>query len=316
MKRHENLIDLQANASNIAEAREMREEIKVWKENSLTHIQQQNEKESAKQYESIIAWFKYDESDQLGILDTISSESSKFSGTCSWALKNPKIKSWLQPSPDTSLLWLQGKPGSGKSVLTSEITKFMRASTQFVIRHFCSQRYTSSTLYHQILRSLLLQLLRSNDELVSHVYKDYVLGRKPPTVQALEKLVLALLKVASSEPRQIKYVWIVIDGLNECEPRQQTSMMSFLNQLTGKPASGGDTVCKILISSRHSATIAKRLRIDQVISLSDERSVKLTIMQYVSQRLQLLHNKLRQLELDQKEIEGLARVITNKADGT
>ncbi|TRX91712.1 hypothetical protein FHL15_007494 [Xylaria flabelliformis] len=316
MKRHEQLIDLQANASNIAEAREMREEIKIWKEDSLTRIQQLDEKESTKQYESIITWFKADESDQIGILETILSESSKFPGTCSWALKNPKIKSWLQPNSDLPVLWLQGKPGSGKSVLTSEITKFMRASSQFVVRHFCSQRYTSSILYHQILRSLLLQLLRNNDELVAHVYRDSVLGRKPPTIQALEKLILSLLKVTSNEPRQINYVWIVLDGLNECEPRQQISLMSFLNQLTGKTASGGDTVCKILISSRHSPTIAKRLRVWQVISLSDERnSVKLAIMRYVSQRLQLLHDKLRQLELSQKEIEGLARVITNKADG-
>ncbi|GAP92702.1 putative NACHT domain-containing protein [Rosellinia necatrix] len=316
MKRHEALIDLQANASNIAEAREMREEIKVWKEDSLTHIQQLNEKETTKEYESIIAWFKADESDQLGILDIVSSESSKFSGTCSWALKNCKITSWLRPSPDQPILWLQGKPGSGKSVLTSEITKFMKASNQFVIRYFCSQRYTSSILYHEILRSILLQLLRNNDELITHVYKDYVLGRKPPTVQALEKLVLALLKATSSEPRQVKYVWIVLDGLNECEPRQQASVMSFLNQLTGKTASGGDTVCKILISSRHSPTIAKRLRVGQVMSLSDERkSVTMAIMQYVSQRLHSLHDKLRQLELSQKEIGDLTRVITNKADG-
>ncbi|KAJ3569742.1 hypothetical protein NPX13_g5979 [Xylaria arbuscula] len=316
MKRHEQLIDLQANASHIAEAKEFREEIKVWKEDSLTRIDQLNEKESTKQYESIVTWFKVDESDQLGILDMISSESSKAPGNCSWALKNPKIKAWLQPTPDLSVLWLHGKPGSGKSVLTSEILKFMKASSKFIICHFCSQRYTSSLLYHQILRSFLLQLLRKNDELVAHVYKDCVLGRKPPTIQALEKLLLSLLKVSSSEPRNIKYVWIVLDGLNECEPSQQTGVMAFLNQLSAKTASEGDTVCKVLVSSRHSPTIAKRFRIAGIISLSDERkSVHLAIMQYVSRRLQMLHDKLRQLQLSQKDIEGLARVITNKADG-
>ncbi|KAJ2988131.1 hypothetical protein NUW58_g4137 [Xylaria curta] len=275
MKRHESLIDLQANASNIAEAREMRENINVWKEESLANIRQLNEKESTKQYESIITWLKADESDQLGILDTVSSESSRYPGTCSWALTNSKLKFWLQPSSDMPLLWLQGKPGSGKSVLASEITKFMKASNQ----------------------SLLLQLLRNNDELVAHVYKDCVLGRTPPTVQALEKLVPSLLKVTSSEPRQRKYLWVVIDGLNECEKRQQANVMSFLSHLTGKMASGGDTIW-------------------QVIALSDERnSIRLAIMKYVSQRLQMLHDKLRQLELGQKEIEALARVITNKADG-
>ncbi|KAI0114318.1 hypothetical protein GGR51DRAFT_503887 [Nemania sp. FL0031] len=315
MKRHGRLIDLQANASNIAEAREMRENIKVWKEESLAHIQQQNEKETTKQYESIIAWLKADESDQLWILDNLSSESSQLPGTCSWVLKNPKIKSWLQRSPDMSFIWLQGKSGSGKSVLSSEITRFMRASNQFVIRHFCSQRYTSSTSYHQILRSFLLQLLQSNDEIIVYVYKDFVLGRKSPTVQALEKLIFTVLNITLSEPRQINYVWIVLDGLNECESQQQTSMMGFLNQLTSKTASGSDTICKILISSRQSTTIAKRSRIGRIVSLSEERGVQFAIMQYVSHRLQLLQDKLRQLELSQEEIEELARVITNKADG-
>ncbi|KAI0867564.1 hypothetical protein GGS24DRAFT_515180 [Hypoxylon argillaceum] len=316
MKRHGELIDLQANASHIAEAREMREEIKAWREDSLYNIRQLNDQESTKQYESIIAWFKIDESDQSRILDIISSESSKTTGTCSWALKNLKISSWLQSSPDLPILWLNGKPGSGKSVLLSEVIKFMRASNQLIIRHFCSQRYASSTLYHEILRSLLLQLLRNHNELVAHVYKDHVFGRKPPTVQALEKLLLSLLKVMSSEPRHIKYVWIILDGLNECEPSQQTSIIGFLNQLSGKTASSGDTVCKVLISSRYSNTIAKRLRASQTISLSDEpRSLKLAIMQYVSQRLQLLHDKFQQLGLAQKDVEGLARVITNKADG-
>ncbi|KAJ8128624.1 hypothetical protein O1611_g5011 [Lasiodiplodia mahajangana] len=314
MKHHEKLIDLQANASNIAEAKKMREDIKVWKEESLANIRQLNEKESTKQYESIVAWLKADESDQLGILDTISSESSQLPGTCSWVLKNPKIRSWFQRSPDTSVLWLQGKPGSGKSVLAAEIMKFMRASNQFVICHFCSQRFTSSVSYHQILRSFLLQLLRSSDEIIAYVYKDCVLGRKPPTIQALEKLILALFKIALGGPRQINYIWIVLDGLNECEPRQQTSVVSFLNQLTGKTASGSDTICKILMSSRRSTTIPKRLRLGQVVSLSEEQGIKLAIMQYVSHRLRLLHDKLRQLKLSRKETEELARVITNKAD--
>ncbi|KAI8626353.1 hypothetical protein F5Y19DRAFT_227422 [Xylariaceae sp. FL1651] len=316
MKRHEKLVDLQANACNISEAREMREEIKTWKEDSLARLQQLNEQESNKQYESIMAWSKADESDQLAIIDAILAESSKFAGTCSWTLKNQKFKAWLQQSSDCSVLWLQGAPGSGKSVLTSQIARFMKTSNLFVVRHFCSQRYSSSILYDQVLRSLLLQLLRKNDELVAHVYKDFVLGKKPPTVQALEKLLLTLLKITSDEPRQTKYIWIIIDGLNECEPRDQISVMTLINQITGKKTAGGDTVCKILISSRHSPTIAKRLRTKQVISLSEERnSVKLAIMQYVSQRLQSLHEKLRQLDLGPKEIEEVVRVITNKADG-
>ncbi|KAI1074223.1 hypothetical protein F5B20DRAFT_574225 [Whalleya microplaca] len=308
-----------ANAHNISEAREMREDIKTWREDSLAKIKQLNEKESNKQFESIITWLKADESDQLTIYDAISSEGSKSPGTCSWVLKSQKVKSWLQQTSDSSVLWLQGPPGSGKSVLAGQITQFMKSANMLSIQHFCSQGYASSTTYDQILRSLLLQLLRKDDELVAHVHKDCVLGKKPPTVKALEKLLLTLLTIMSNGPRQTKYVWVLIDGLNECDSRKQTSVLSLINQIAGKTPAAGGTVCKVLISSRPSSLITKGLRMRQIFSLSgskEKKSLKFAIRQYVLQRLQPLHEKLRQLELGPNEIGDIGKVIANKSDGT
>ncbi|KAI1131060.1 hypothetical protein F5Y10DRAFT_262625 [Nemania abortiva] len=275
MKRHERLVDLQANAYSISDVREMREEIKSWKEKSLAEIQQLNERESSKH-----------------------------------------MKVWLQDIPDCPLLWLQGAPGSGKSVIASHIIGLTKPSNSFIVRHFCSQRYASSTLYDQILRSILLQLLRHSDELVAHVHKDYVLGKRPPAARELERLLLTLLKVISDNPRQGKYIRIVIDGLNECEPRQQASVMNLIDQIITKDPVEGATVCKVLVSSRASPTLTKRLEKSRVISLTEERnSVKLAIRQYVSQRLQPMHDKLQQLDLGPQEIEEIVRVITNKSNG-
>ncbi|RYP68939.1 hypothetical protein DL771_006361 [Monosporascus sp. 5C6A] len=319
MKRHGELVDPEANAHSITEVRQMREDIKAWRDDSLAQVRQLNEKESSKQYDSIMAWLRADEADQIAIFDALSAEGARHAGTCSWALKNPKVKLWLQEKPDVSPLWIQGAPGSGKSVLACEIAKFMKSANMFLIQHFCSQRYSSSTMYDQILRSLLLQLLRDNDELVAHVYEDCVLGKQSPTVHALEKLLLKLLKIASNEPRKTRYIWILIDGLNECETRKQTNVVRLVNQITGKTPDRADTVCKVLIVSRKSAPITSRLRMHQTLSLYEERnSLKLAIRQYVSQRLQSdsLHQRLRGLCVGSKEIEDIGRVITNKADGT
>ncbi|KAF0315662.1 hypothetical protein GQ607_017099 [Colletotrichum asianum] len=316
MKRHEELVDLQAGAHGIMEIRQTREDIKSWREESLAQVQKWNDKQANKQYESIMTWLKSEESDQLAILDTISAEGAKFAGTCSWALKNGRIKSWLQKTPESPVLWLQGTPGSGKSVLASQIVRFMRSANMFLVHHFCTHRYASSTTYEQILRSILLQLLRKDDELIAHVYGDCVLGKKPPTVQALERLIYALFNIASRQPRETEYIWIIIDGLNECEPRRQASVVSLINQITRKTIGIGDTICKVLISSRNSSHIANRLGTQHVMSLTEEKSsVKLAIRQYVSQRLRSMHEKLRQLELSRKDIDSIESVITNKADG-
>lgn len=316
MKRHEELVDLQASAHSISDVRQMREDIKYWREENLTQVQKWHEKQASKQYDSIVTWLKSEESDQLAILDTISSEGAKFAGTCSWVLKDSRMRSWLHQKPDSPVLWLQGTPGSGKSVLASQIVKFMKNASMFLIHHFCSQRYASSTTYEQILRSILLQLLRKDDELIAHVYEDYVLGKKPPTIQALEKLLYNLSTMASRVPCQSEYIWIIIDGLNECETRTQGSVVNLINQITSKLSGAGDTICKILVSSRSSSHIAKRLRTKQIISLTEEKaSIRLAIRQYVSQRLRTMQDKLAQLELTRKDIDDVERVITNKADG-
>jgi archaellum biogenesis ATPase FlaH len=316
MKRHGELVDKEANAYDIAESRQMRQDIRAWREESLEQVERHEKEQAAKQYQTIMSWLKADESDQLAIFDAISTEGAKFPGTCSWILSNPKIRSWLEKKSDHSMLWLSGNLGTGKSVLSTQIVTFMKAAKMLVLHHFCVHSYASSTMYEQILRSLLLQLLRQDGELVAHVFEDYILGKKSPAVQALEKLLKILLPNRSHEPRQTEYIWIVIDGLDECEAQKQASVVNFMNQLTSKASSLGGMVCKVLISSGNSSIIANRLRGRHVVLLTEEKvHLDKSIRLYASQRLQFMHDKLYQLEIQTKEIEEIELEITKKADG-
>ncbi|UKZ47926.1 hypothetical protein TrVGV298_002161 [Trichoderma virens] len=310
MKRHETLIDREANARNIAEAREMRQEIRRWREQSLDQLTSLDGEEAAKQYQSIISWLNMDESDQLAIFESISTEGRKHPGTCSWVLKNSKISSWLQRKQDTSILWLQGTPGSGKSVISTQIVTFMQASNMFVIHHFCTYLYTSSTTYEQILRSLLMQLLRKDGDLVAHVYEEFIMEKKSPTVPALERLLQLLFKSISNEPSKVEYVWIILDGLDECEPDKQARVVSLMNQIASDRSSSGNATCKVLISSRTSPILSNCLRQKQTISLSEEKDcLEEAIRQYASQRLQSLERKFHQLHISPEEIDNIERMF-------
>ncbi|QYS92918.1 NACHT domain-containing protein [Trichoderma simmonsii] len=316
MKRHEALIDREANARNIAESKEMRQDIRRWREQSLEQVSNLDGEEAAKQYQSIISWLNMDESDQLAIFESISAEGRKHPGTCSWVLKNPKISSWLQSKPDMSVLWLQGTPGSGKSVISTQLVNFMQASNMFVIHHFCTYLYTSSTTYEQILKSLLMQLLRKDGDLVAHVYEEFVLGKKSPTVPALERLLQLLFKSISNEPSKAEYVWIILDGLDECELEKQARVVSLMNQVASDRSSPGNTTCKVLISSRTSSILSNCLRKKQTVSLSDEKDcLEEAIRQYASQRLQSLEQKFHQLHISPGEVDHIVRGIAKKADG-
>ncbi|KAH6855598.1 hypothetical protein B0I37DRAFT_424156 [Chaetomium sp. MPI-CAGE-AT-0009] len=151
MERHEALIDLEANARDIAEGRQLRQDIRLWREKSLDKVHRLDEEHAAKQYKAIMSWLKADESEQLAIFESISAEGAKHPGTCGWILKTPKVSSWLQRKRETTILWLQGSPGTGKSVMSSQLINYMKAAKMFVIHHFCTYSYPSSTSYEQIL---------------------------------------------------------------------------------------------------------------------------------------------------------------------
>ncbi|KAI0883700.1 uncharacterized protein GGS22DRAFT_194950 [Annulohypoxylon maeteangense] len=316
LDRHGELIDKEAEAHHISDLQKLRQDIYTWKEESQDKTKQFEEEQAATKYRSIISWLNADESEQLTIFDSISAEGSKYPGTCSWALKDKKISSFLQQRPETNVLWLQGGPGTGKSVLSAQLINFMRKAKMFVISHFCTQLYPYSTTYEHVLRSMLLQLLQKDCDLVAHVYEEYVLGKKSPAIPTLERLLHDLLASISHDPRQNEYIWIVIDGVNECDAQKQASVATLINQITSRSPSSIRTTCKVLISSRVSPSMSSRLRKGQVLSLAEEKeNMGLAIKHYTWQRLLTLHEKFVQLHLNSDEMKDIRDEITKKSDG-
>ncbi|KAI0381074.1 hypothetical protein F5Y04DRAFT_289036 [Hypomontagnella monticulosa] len=313
---HAELIDKEAVVRNIAEARKIRQEIRTWREDSLENIRQADEQEASRQFTHVVSWLGDDESDQRSILGSILSEASEYAGTCHWILKHSQLQSWISKKPDTSFVWLLGAPGSGKSILSTQLMTFIEAGGGFVASHYCSDFYASSTKYEKIIGSLLIQLLRHDDELATYVYQQCVVGKKSPSLLTLDRLLRTLLSSVSSEPCQTKYIWIVIDGLDLCDEREQSAVISLANRISSKNASSSGVMCKILLSGRSSPTLRQSLRTVPTISLAEEKlHLAGAIKYYVSQRLNRLGNDLRQINIGPTEVQALEEKVTRKADG-
>ncbi|KAH7303097.1 hypothetical protein B0I35DRAFT_384399 [Stachybotrys elegans] len=317
LKAHEELIDKTANAVHISESKEMRRTLQIWRQEHLDKLAREEAEQTAAQYLAIIGCLRVDESTQLKIFDTIASEASTNPGTCDWILKQSTIQAWMRCHQSSTFLLLHGRPGCGKSVLATQIVQFLQASKQsLVVSHLCTYSYDESMDYDKILRSVLMQLIRSDTDLVAHIYDALILKKKVPGSKLLEELIRNSVSASSLNPSLTRYIHIIIDGLDECDKITQSRVIKMMERVVSAAFSSGSTVCKVLLSSRASPAVAKKARQTQTVSLSDENeSLEKAIETYASQRLSLLQPQFSQLRISNDDLNALGLRIAKKAEG-
>jgi Cdc6-like AAA superfamily ATPase len=318
LARHERQIDKEANAYDIAEAKNMRRALEDWRQESLAKVQKAEQEQTARQLEAICSWVKSNEMDQLLIFDIISTEGSNHPGTCSWVLDNPKLSNWLRADQsDITCIWLQGNPGTGKSIISGQLVTFLNASHKsFVACHFCTYSYASSTQYDEILKSLLRQLVRASSDLAAHIYEGYVIGRKPVTISVLEHLLQTAITVLAEDLGRQQSIHMIIDGLDEMESDKQRRLISLMNGIL-KSQSLDRATFKVLFSSRRSQSLENGLRKRPAVVLSDEKdSLEQAICTYAEQRLKAQSYRFSELALEDHDFINIGKSIAKKADGT
>ncbi|KAH8747114.1 NACHT domain protein [Hyaloscypha sp. PMI_1271] len=316
LKRHEEQIDKEANAHHIAEARDTRDKLEAWRQEALVKLARDEEEQTAGHLQTISTWLKLDDTDQVAMFDKLSTEGTRYPETCGWVMKNSTMISWLKPQPDPPFVWLQGNPGTGKSTIVGKLATFLRASPKsLVVTHFCTSSYASSTQYDRILRSLLFQLVHANDDLIAHIYWEYVVCKKVASITTLEQLMATVVATLLGEPGQSQPIHVFLDGLDEVEAGKQRQVVSLIRKVaSGAKARGA--VFKVLVSCRTSPLLEKVLRKQPVVSLSDEKEcLEEAISTYASHRLTADAYKLSQLGLHGSDLTHLGRSVARKADG-
>ena len=195
-----------------------------------------------------------------------------------WLLQSPAFLDW-KATPN-SMMWLHGKPGSGKTILSSTAIYSLfelRANSFIVLYFYFDFQNREKQLLQGFLRSVIVQLLNQVDSttgIVESLYNANSHGSTVPTTGELIQIIQRMLEV--SPP-----VYLCIDALDECQ--EWESLLDFLVDLRGWKQDH----LHIFATSRMEPDIEDTLRPVATHTVSLEESVVHDdILSYVEHRLQ------------------------------
>ncbi|KFA70758.1 hypothetical protein S40288_09228 [Stachybotrys chartarum IBT 40288] len=183
-----------------------------------------------------------------------------------WVLDHAEFQQW-RDSEDSSLLWIKGDPGKGKTMVLCGIINDLEASTpsSIISFFFCQATDVRINNATSVLRGLVYLLVSQQPTLISHVRKKYDDAGKSLFEGA--NAWVALLGIFNSilQDPTLEMTYLVIDALDECLT-DLPKLLDFIIRV-----SSSSTHIKWLVSSRNEHQIeSEMMSIDEKVILSLE----------------------------------------------
>lgn len=220
-----------------------------------------------------------------------------YGGTCQWIFDKERFLKWRDPafrSSNHGMLWIKGKPGSGKSTLMKCILEHLQYDEPgcTVISFFFNARggrLEKST--EGCYRSLLHQML----EHIPTLRNSLRIPSVPPEDQAWEIAVVRdKLREAVLHLRHESLI-MIIDALDECKLEEVRDMVDFLCSLTASTRLQTPKF-NICLASRHYPNIT--IRSCESLVVENENAHSEDVHEYVHNNLHIEPGTRRQSLVD------------------
>ncbi|KAH9979687.1 hypothetical protein BJV74DRAFT_123610 [Russula compacta] len=237
-------------------------------------------------------------------------------GTTTWFTQGKMFLEW-KSSGSSSLLWIHGKPGAGKSVLCSAIIQDIRRMRKLGLASlgffYCDFRDNQKKDRRGLLSSLLIQFCDQADSycaVLSDFYSVHDSGSQHPSDDELVQCLENMLK----PPEQLP-VFIVLDALDECSnstsiPSPRDKILELVEELVRLRLPN----LHICVTSRPEVDIKPVLSrlASHSISLHGESGQRQDILEYV-RSVVTTDPMMRRWKRADKEL--VIDVLTKRADG-
>ncbi|KAH9037401.1 hypothetical protein EDB83DRAFT_2524665 [Lactarius deliciosus] len=237
-------------------------------------------------------------------------------GTTVWFFQGSIFIEWKSTG---SLLWIYGKPGSGKSVICSsviqDIMAVCEAGLAILAYFYFDFKDLSKQTCHDLLLSLVSQLsTRSGPccDILHHVYKGHENGTRQPSDESLKECLKEMLTLPGQRP-----IFIVLDALDECPdtsgiPSPRDEVLEVVKELVDLHLQGLH-ICATSRPEVDIRTILEPLTFRSV-SLHDESGQKTDIADYVRNVVNSSPSTaMRRWRAEDKNL--VIETLTERADG-
>lgn len=194
---------------------------------------------------------------------------------CDWFTASSTFANWVATSSASSsppFLSLYGDMGSGKTVTASHVIDelIIRTRTELpapcLAYHYCRDEQDSGSIV-SIYATLLLQLLNQRDTLKLEFKEWYDKSRKESHIDPVRSASELSIFFARSIKSLDRPVYVVLDGMDECEDESREQLIEHLRQLCQDSPK-----MRVMFSSRNQENIRCRLADSQEVVL--EKSVE------------------------------------------
>lgn len=196
-------------------------------------------------------------------------------GTCEWIPRHGQFESWLKAESST-ILWLSGDPGCGKSVASSFLVEFLQTSqpssltTYFFFKDDSARQASAVSALCAVLHQIFTDSGRAS--LVEHGMETY---RKNGMAMFTQLLCLwdTLASVLTDE--KCGPVFLILDALDECKAEERQPFIEALTKLCRENSSITTALnLKVVITSRPYAAVQRAFKNFQTIHIRAEDSIQ------------------------------------------
>ncbi|KAH9010235.1 hypothetical protein EDB84DRAFT_1544401 [Lactarius hengduanensis] len=210
-------------------------------------------------------------------------------GTATWFIQGTTFHEWQVTG---SLLWIHGRPGSGKSILwytlhwfysiIRQVTRLCDAGLALMAYFYFDFKDTAKQDARAALSSLLIQLSYQSDpcsDILGRLYSAHRSGGMQPSDDKLMKCLSDMLALPRNGP-----IYIILDALDECPksagtPSPRESVLELVNWLTKL----GHPNLRVCVTSRPEADIRADLQpfASHSVSLHEQSGQRKDINDYI-----------------------------------